>query len=218
MGALTWLGLGLPALAWLAGPASAQGTVAAPVLVQAEAKTIAAACAGRDAQVEGNRNQVTLDGPCRSLLLRGVGNRVVLTLAPEASIRVEGSGNRVRYAGPGAPPAIQNFGADNVVQAAGEALDLAGDDRYLATDCAGRDVIINGLRSLYLLRGGCRSLTVTGGLDVVQVEMQPGAPITVDGGGIVVSWAASGNRAPVTIVHGASHIQRTEMIGGLPAR
>jgi hypothetical protein len=99
-------------------------------------------------------------------------------------------------------------------------LDLPGDDQSLATDCTGRDVTIHGTRSLYVLRGGCRSLTVDGGLDVVQAEMQPRAKIMVDGDGIIVSWALLDHGPqPLAIAHGeANHIQRTETIGGQPIR
>ncbi len=99
-------------------------------------------------------------------------------------------------------------------------LDLPGDEQALATECAGRDVTIHGTCSLYVLRGGCRSVTVDGDLDIVQAEMAPGGRIKVDGHGITVSWAvADHGRAPVSSVHGeANLVQRTETIGGLPAR
>ncbi len=224
----------VPMFVLLAGPALAQTDADAPVLVQAETQTVSAACAGRGARIEGNHNKVTLDGPCRSLRLLGGENTVSLTLAPDASIRVEGSGNRVTYVAPGAAPKIEALGDDNVVQAAAPVvsqppeapavetgvLDLSGDGQSLATECAGRDVTIHGTCSLYVLRGGCRSLTVDGSLDIVQAEMAPGAKITVDGHGITVSWAlADRGRVPVTAVHGeANLVQHTGTIGGLPVR
>jgi hypothetical protein len=215
-------------------------------------------------------------------LLKGVANQVSLELGGNASIRVEGSENRVEYRGAGTP-GIEAFGPDNAVtrgtqQASNLAppshlpvpatttapanntaeprmpapsspaapaspvaksspvsasslatpasepgppvvssmLDLAGDDQSEALDCTGRDVKIAGARALYLLRGGCRSITVRGELITVQAEMAPNAAIKVTGHGDRVGWALLGHgRSPVQTIHGeASHIERLDEVGG----
>ncbi len=197
----------------------------APLLFQAEAQALSGRCDGRGLQIEGNRNTITVAGPCRSVLLKGVGNTVVLTVAPGAAIRVEGSGNRVRYTVAGAAPVVETLGSDNEVAsappeqaappakpAAGarRAMTLSGDDQEKAVDCAGRDVTLSGARSFYQLRGGCRSLTVRGDLLTVQADMQPGARIAVSGRGSVVTWRLLGRgRNPAAFAQGpGSRVQR----------
>ena len=199
-----------------------------PLLIQAEAQTEASACDGRDVQVEGNHNQLRLYGACRSLVLKGVANEVSLGLAAGGAIRVEGSGNRVFYQAPDLPGLVV-LGPDNVVAtlptvAAGLAaplaspatatLELSGDDQMRAVDCAGRRVAIQGQRSLYLLRGGCRSVTVRGGLLSVQAELAPGAAVIVAGHGVRVGWVlARPGRAPTVSAHGEANL-----VAPLPSR
>lgn len=227
-------GIGALALALLllASPAIAQAD--APLLVQAEGQALSPFCAGRDVQVEGNHNVVTLVGACRSLLLKGVANQVALALAPAGTIRVEGSGNRVSYRAAGEPGVVA-LGEGNLVVAAppdgteapgqaaavaGAGLVLLGDDRTLAADCAGQDVAVRGARGFYLFRGGCRSVSVQGDLVTVQAEMASGATIAIAGHGSTVAWAvARQGRPPVATVRGeASRAQRIDAIGGLLER
>jgi hypothetical protein len=210
--------------ALVASPATAQ--IDPPLLVQAEAQSLTPFCTGRDVQIEGNHNVVKPFGLCRSLLLKGIANDVVLDLGAGATIRVEGSANHVTYRGP-AISGVDLLGADNIVTApeivpSGEedALALTGDDQARVMDCAGRNVTIRGERSLYMLRGGCRSLTIRGDLVVVQAELASNAAVTVAGQGITVGWApVDHGHAPTESVHGeGSHIERLEEIGGLPVR
>ncbi len=93
---------------------------------------------------------------------------------------------------------------------------MSGDDEEKLADCAGRDVLVTGNRSAYVIQGACHSLVVRGDLLTVQAVMQPGAHITVSGLGSIVSWAVQGRgHAPAGTVHGAgSRIQRAESIGG----
>ncbi len=227
------LGVLLPGAA--AGQAAGHGKP--ELLFQAEAQALSGRCDGQAVRLEGNHNTVVLAGPCGSLLLKGVANTIRLTLAPHAPVRVEGSGNRVRYTATGAAPVIETFGPDNFVtgEAASAnaappappsanavsvhptgALTLSGDDQERLAECGGRNVVVTGTRSAYVLWGGCRSLTVTGDLLTVQAELQPGARIAITGRGSIVSWALQGRgRGPVTVVHGAgSRAQRVDMIGG----
>ena len=226
---------------------------AADLLFQAEAQTLTGTCTGQAVRVEGNHNHVTLTGPCRSLLLKGVANTLTLTLAAGGTIRVEGSENRVRYASLGASSVIEAFGPGNEVTAGEPArptavapaaplaaivppkplpptpaplvtaaksgpLRLSGDDEARLADCNGRDVLVAGSRSSYVIRGACRSLDVRGDLLTVQAVLQSGARIAVTGRGSVVSWDVPGKgRAPAAIVRGVgSRVQRAQTIGGEP--
>ena len=229
MGRLHWIaGMVLP-LAVSGAPAAA-----ADLVFQAEAQALTGDCTGGAVRLEGNHDTATLTGTCRSLLVKGVDDVIRLNLAPGGSIRVEGSGNRVSYAAPAPGPAIETLGPDNAVTAIPApipapvparpiavprtalpvALALAGDDQERLADCAGRDASITGSRSAYVVRGACRSLTVRGDLLTIQVEMRPGARISVAGRGDVVTWAMAkaGRDAgplPVAVVHGAgSRVQR----------
>jgi Protein of unknown function (DUF3060) len=101
-------------LSLLAAPAAAQTSPG--VLVQAEAQNQRLSCGGGDALIEGNHNTIVLTGPCRGLLLKGVANTVAIALQAGASVRVEGSENRVIFdvAG-GAAPVVQILGPNNSV-------------------------------------------------------------------------------------------------------
>jgi len=101
-------------LSLLAAPAAAQ--TSSGVLVQAEAQTQRLSCGGGDALIEGNHNAIVLTGPCRGLLLKGVANTVAIALVAGASVRVEGSENRITFdvAG-GAAPVVQILGPNNSV-------------------------------------------------------------------------------------------------------
>ena len=231
------------ALALGLGPGQAQ---AADLLFQAEAQTLVGACAGQAVRLEGNHDTVTLSGTCGSLLVKGVGNAVQLTIAGGGSIRVEGSANHIRFTTAGATPTIETFGPDNEVTTSGPTrqisaapsapsvstsappvtagkggpLELSGDDQDRLADCAGRDLVVTGSRSAYVVRGTCHSLVVRGDLLTVQAVVQSGARIAVTGRGSVVSWAVPAKgRPPVSVVHGAgSRVQRAEAIGGEPVR
>lgn len=200
--------------------------VADPLLIQAEGQVIRPLCTGRDVQVEGNHNVIKPFGMCRSLLLKGIANQVTLALGSAGTIRIEGSANQITYQAASAIVA-DILGDGNTVTAH---LDipvnpdpnvlLTGDDRAQAIDCAGRTVTIQGNRALYVLRGGCQSLTVHGDLVTVQAEMLPGAPIVIDGRGIRVGWVLNGRgHAPVSTLHGhANHVEHLDAIGGIPSR
>jgi hypothetical protein len=51
-------------------------------------RAFAGDCSGQDASVAGNSNTVTIRGDCRSLQTAGEGNRVLVDMAPSASIKV----------------------------------------------------------------------------------------------------------------------------------
>ena len=105
--------------------------------------------------------------------------------------------------------------------------------------CPGRDVLIRGDRNNVTLHGGCRSVTVQGDGNQVQAELQPAAPITLNGADndlafvlvapgpdplVTVTPEATapiassnwGRRAPVAtpggiVAPGGGHVQVTEM-------
>ena len=221
---------------------------AADILFQAEAQALSASCAGQAVRLEGNHNTVALAGQCASLLVKGVANVIQLGIAGGGLIHIEGSENRVRFSVTGAGPAIEILGPDNEAlpgnlprpasatpvpppqpspavaskpatpPAAGIPLQLSGDDQQRLVDCAGRDVVVTGSRSAYVISGLCHALVVRGDLLTVQAVIQPGARISVSGRGSVVSWAVPRKgRPPVSIVRGAvSRVQRAEAIGGQP--
>lgn len=186
--------------------------IAAPVLAQSSStrgngQVVSINCGGGDVLIEGSRNTATVRGACRTLILRGDANRVTVELEPAAQIRVEGQSNRVTWtlARPGPPPAVSISGQDSLVVPASETtrspdpLALRGDDLQLQEDCAGRDALIEGLRSNLRLTGGCRSVTIRGELAVVQAELQPGSRVLIEGGGNVVAYALTRQGAVPTV-------------------
>ena len=76
--------LGLAGLAGLLSLAAAPADTT--LLFQAEAQTLAGTCTGNAMRVEGNHNVITVTGECASLLLKGVGNTVRLTIAAAGAI------------------------------------------------------------------------------------------------------------------------------------
>ncbi|MBV9735240.1 MAG: DUF3060 domain-containing protein [Acidisphaera sp.] len=55
------------------------------------------ACDGGAASLQGNGNTIAFRGACRSLDLRGEGDRVQIDIVSGGSIHLEGNGDRVRY-------------------------------------------------------------------------------------------------------------------------
>jgi hypothetical protein len=206
----------------------AQADPPPPLLLQAEGQTLNPVCTGQDVQLEGNHNVVKPFGLCHSLLIKGIGNQITLDFTANPALRIEGSGNRVTYRAPTAAT-TDMLGTDNAVVAqpapvlvndVGPVLNLSGDDHALAMDCAGRSVSVDGSRALYLLRGGCKELTVHGDLVVVQAELQPGAPVAIIGHGSRVGWVLNGpGKPPVLSLHGeANRVEHLSELGGIPTR
>lgn len=220
---------------------------AADILFQAEAQTLAATCTGQAVRLEGNHNTVSLTGQCASLLVKGVANAIQIGIQGGGLIHIEGSDNRVRYGASTGGPAIEILGPNNEVVPGvpqpispavlpparpGPAgvtkpivtapptgpLQLSGDDQQRVADCAGRDVVVTGSRSTYVMRGTCNAVVVRGNLLTVQAVVQPGARITVEGRGSIVSWAVPHKgRPPAVMVRGRdSRVQRAQTIGGEP--
>lgn len=73
-------------------------------------------CDGSTVHIAGADNHVTVRGGCSALVLEGAGNHIVIDLAAQSSIRVQGAGNEVRWSAPGkARPKLAIAGADNRV-------------------------------------------------------------------------------------------------------
>jgi hypothetical protein len=218
-----WLPLLGALLAW-----SAMADPAPGLHLQAEGQTLNPVCTGQGVLLEGNHNIVKPFGLCRSLVVKGIANQFVLDLTANASLRVEGSGNRVTYRSP-TSAVVDLLGTDNIVTAqpastpvmdTGSVMHLTGDDQTVALDCTGRSVAVDGNRAMYLLRGGCKSLTIHGDLVIVQAELQPGAAVAITGHGVRVGWVLAGTgKPPAASMHGeANHFEHLDAIGGLPAR
>lgn len=69
-------------------------------------------CNGRRVAISGSDNVIQLTGTCASLDINGVDNRVTVTVAPNGSISVSGTGQVVNWSSTGSPR-ISNQGVDN---------------------------------------------------------------------------------------------------------
>lgn len=72
------------------------------------------ACGGRDVVVDGVDHDLTFTGGCASLALTGTDSTVVIDLKPGAPVKVEGTGNTVRWRSPSEPRA-KLVGVDNTL-------------------------------------------------------------------------------------------------------
>lgn len=71
-------------------------------------------CDGRRVAISGSDNVIRLTGTCASLDLNGVDNQVTLTVAPNGTISVAGTGQVVRWSSTGRPT-VNTQGVDNQV-------------------------------------------------------------------------------------------------------
>lgn len=175
----------LPLLALACHAALAQ-----PAALGANGVTTVLVCQGGAARIHGYGNQVTVAGHCTNIDVRGSDNIVTADVDPGALVRVDGDRNRIIYAGPVAPQAITNGFYDQVVRAEQPPSMLVLDPGSPSFDvvCTNRDVLIRGDSQRYVLRGGCRSLTVEGRLDAITAELQPGAQVAIGGAGVILNY------------------------------
>jgi hypothetical protein len=72
-------------------------------------------CDGRPIELEGDRTELTLTGPCRSVRISGSHNDISLDIVPAGTIEITGGHNDVTWrqteAGPG--PTLQDQGDAN---------------------------------------------------------------------------------------------------------
>ncbi len=187
-------------------------SAASAATVQGDGTTSTVACAGDDAVVEGSRNDVTFTGGCRGLVVRGDGNTITVELAPGARLDLQGNANRIRYA-IGAPQPMQVSGSSTeLLRIAAPPpppsvpIALIGDGHELDIDCAGRDVVIRGNRSRYLLRGFCRSVTANGDGNRIRAELAAGARATIEGNDTSFVYAVAGGGEADVAVRGAHSV------------
>jgi hypothetical protein len=227
-----------------AAPLALSRPAAADASVNGSLRTTLLDCAGGDALVNGNNNRLVFNGACRSLRINGGGNTVQIDLVPGGSIAVEGDGNRVTYA-PIVPAAqVSAQGNQNQIAAgaptqasllltpalpapppvavtpppplpAAATLVLDGDMQSRDMACAGQNVLIRGNNGNFVLRGGCRSLTVQGGNNVIQAELQPGARVDIGGTAVTLHYTLTGEGPPpvVSVAPGSQVTQVTRTTG-----
>ena len=170
---------------------------ASATTVKADEASRTAECGGGDAIVEGSRNALTFTGNCRGLAVRGDGNDIAIEMSPGARLDIQGNANRIRYS-LGGPPMLRIVGGgtriDRVEGAPppASAMTLTGDGLAIDLDCAGRDVVIHGNRSQYVLRGGCRSVAANGTGNRIQAELVPGARGRLEGNDSIFAYAVLG--------------------------
>ena len=163
-------------------------------------------CRDRDVHITGSGGSYTLRGGCRSVTITGSGNAINAELQPQAGISA-GQGNRITWflGHPGLPPQVLDPGTNSQVlqqQALGstvlppsatpdspDALVLTGEKPLTEADCGGRDAQITADNSRFVLRGRCRTISVTGSHDTVEAEMLSGSRIRIVGDHTTVQFA-----------------------------
>lgn len=203
-------------------------------------------CDGADAVVNGDANRLVFHGYCRSLHINGTGNAVEIDLIPGGSVNVAGDGNHVLYTPVEPGPVVATQGNDNLVGAGSGGLATAalappipdappppvaippaevspaatlvldGEGQSRDITCAGQNVLIRGSAGRFVLRGGCRSVTVQGRADSIQAELQPGAHVAIGGDAVTLNYTLTSNGPPpVVSVSGAnSGVTQTSSTSG----
>ncbi len=189
-------------------------------------------CAGGDASVAGDGKQLVIHGACRSLTVRGDGNRIEADLAPRAHVLVQGDNNAVRYRLIGGTEAahVAIIGDRDVVgpdaaPLAGEAAPATRSPLTIAAgspteaNCTDRDVVVGADALSVSLRGGCRSVSVLGAGTTVHAEMQPQSRISVPGSNDTVFWfLKTAGADPVSDVTGQnSKVLQQQRLGSVIA-
>ena len=89
----------------VAGAAGAAGSAAwgadPAVNFAGSGSTFAGDCRGQDASLAGSNNTATIRGACRAFQIAGDGNRVLVNMAPNGTIKVFGNNNQVSWTSPG---------------------------------------------------------------------------------------------------------------------
>jgi hypothetical protein len=191
--------------------AAASAVAAQPDTLTASGVRAVIACRDGLAWVRGSGNTVTVDGRCTGLQVTGSDNLITADVAAGGVITLDGDRNRVVYPGPVAPQAVTHGFYDQVIPAnpvaavggapAAPVSTLVLDPGSPSFDvsCRNLDVVIRGDLQHYVLRGGCRSLTVQGRLDTVTAELLPGAPVLIGGPGVLLNYVLTG-QGPAPVV------------------
>jgi hypothetical protein len=94
----------------IAAPASAQ------TVFEGAGQNTEVDCDGGSVRIEGASNTLVIHGPCTSLIVEGADNRILIDLAAQSSIVIEGASNKVRWTAPAkAKPKLRVAGAANSV-------------------------------------------------------------------------------------------------------
>ena len=235
LGGLALIAAGLPLMG---GPAWADAAV------NGSGRTEMLDCNGADATVNGDGNRLVFHGNCRSLRVNGGGNVVEIDLTPGGNVAIAGDGNHIQYTPVEPPPMIAAQGSANQVAAGtpgaasaalapalpdappppaslvpaqvgpAATLVLDGEEQDRDIGCAGQNVLIRGSGGQFVLRGGCRSITVQGRANKIQAELQPGAHVAISGDAVTLNYTLVGaGPPPVVSVSGtasrATHTTRT---------
>lgn len=191
----------------LAGLAASRASLAQTVLASG-GHSATLVCAGQDAAVRGDANHVTFVGPCRTLRIDGNRNVVAIELGRPGTVHATGDYNQVVYTPAARPPVTTLLGYYNQVvpgplttpaDASPGTLLLDGTLGQRDMPCGGLDVVIRESNARYVLRGGCRSVTVQGMGDVIAAELMPSARLVIGGTGVVVNYVLVAQGAPPTV-------------------
>lgn len=201
------LGGAAPALAATTLPAM---PAALPlVLLRENNTTRTIACANQPVRIEGSRNTTILQGGCAGVTLRGDDDHVLVEIAPGSAIDLQGNGDRIAWSlsDAGAPPRVAVSGRDSLVTArppppevpkpnTNGALVITGNEMARDLSCAGRVVVISASRGTYALRDGCAGLVVTGSQNMISAELQPDAPVRINGDGNQLAYVIPPGSTP----------------------
>lgn len=96
----------------------------APLALREENMRRSVDCTGRDVLVEGNGNEYTLQGGCRSLTVRGEGVVIHAEMRPGSQISLQGNGDVVTWllSAPGSDPTTVIDGEGSRISEAGHAM------------------------------------------------------------------------------------------------
>jgi hypothetical protein len=89
------------AAALFAGALGAAQAADPAVNLAGSTTTFAGDCRGQDASLAGSDNTVTITGGCRAFQIAGDGNRVLVDMAANGTIKVYGHGNQVSWTSSG---------------------------------------------------------------------------------------------------------------------
>ncbi|WP_216851206.1 DUF3060 domain-containing protein [Acidisphaera sp. L21] len=219
-----------PDAAPIAGEAS---NASRPPLVLSAGAASDAECTDRDVMVDGNGGDFTLHGGCRSVSVMGTGTTVHAEMQAQGRISVPGAHDSVVWflKSDGAPPTTEVTGANSTViqqqrlgsqiaPASAAPSDTGGRAPLQLTSggeqqCDGRDVQINASGSNFVLQGHCRSLSVMGSNDIVEIELLPGSRVAIDGDSTIVQFLiTSAGPDPIVSANGTgSKAYRVQRLG-----
>ncbi|MBN9510016.1 MAG: DUF3060 domain-containing protein [Alphaproteobacteria bacterium] len=91
---------------------------------------------------------------------------------------------------------------------------LNGDAQNRDVMCTGRNVLIEGSSGRFMLRGGCRSVTVHGDANSIVAEMLPGGRVAISGDAVTLRYTPMAAGPPVLVSVSGAGSTATEVPGG----